>query len=88
VEATFVGRAEICYTPPGDLSPLPTVGVKVKVDGEFITDYTIGFDGVYDAIKPDANGIAIVPQGFLSDLSRVRVAYQGRILSVVYGGSW
>jgi hypothetical protein len=83
VEATFVGRAEICYTPPGDLSPLPTVGVKVKVDGEFITDYTIGFDGVYDAIKPDANGIAIVPQGFLSDLSRVRVAYQGRILSVV-----
>jgi len=29
VEATFVGRAEICYTPPGDL--LPTILVEVKV---------------------------------------------------------
>jgi hypothetical protein len=88
VEATFVGRAEICYTPPGDLLPTILVEVKVKVDGEFITDYTLGFNGIYDAIIPGANGVAQVPAGFLSDLSIVRVAYQGRILSVVYGGSW
>ncbi len=85
VVATFVGRAVIYARSSG--MGMPTVEIKVKVDGVYITNYMLGWDGDFE-MKPGPDGVLTTVAGVLNDLTRVRVAYQGRILSVTYGGSW
>jgi len=85
VEATFVGVAEIYYKSSGLV--MPTVDVKVKVEGQFISNYAIVWDS--EDIWQTSDGIITIPgNAILNDLSRIRVIYDGRTLSVTDGGTW
>jgi hypothetical protein len=88
VEATFVGVAEIYYKSSG--LGMPTVDVKVKVEGQFISNYAIVWDS--EDIWQISDGIITIPgntmNAILNDLSRIRVIYDGRTLSVTDGGTW
>jgi hypothetical protein len=87
VEATFVGVAEIYYK---SSVGMPTVDVKVKVEGQFISNYAIVWDS--EDIWQTSDGIITIPgntmNAILNDLSRIRVNYDGRTLSVTDGGIW
>jgi hypothetical protein len=88
VEATFVGVAEIYYKSMG--IGMFTVDVKVKVEGQFISNYAIVWDS--EDIWQTSDGIITIPgntmNAILNDPSRIRVIYDGRTLSVTDGGTW
>ncbi len=67
-----------------------TVDVKVKVEGQFISNYAIVWDS--EDIWQTSDGIITIPgntmNAILNDPSRIRVIYDGRTLSVTDGGTW
>ena len=85
VPAPVPGTTAVIFKRASGLG-MPTSQIKVQIDGSFVNNYTLYFDG--SPLATTTNGIVTIATAVTTDLTRVQIHSGGSLRATSDGGTW